>query len=86
MTAQQPGLVGYVRDQITPGLTAVGGFVKMCVLTAKALFRGPFQWRESVCSCEARCWWSRCVRCCAACSDAVRGGGQEYPRPLRWET
>ena len=48
VTAQQPGLVGYVRDQITPGLTAVGGFVKMCVLTFKALFRGPFQWREFI--------------------------------------
>lgn len=48
VTAQQPGLVGYVRDQIRPGLTAVGGFVKMCVLTFKALFRRPFQWREFI--------------------------------------
>ena len=48
MTAQQPGLVGYVRNQVTPGLTAVGGFVRMCVLTAKATFRSPFQWREFI--------------------------------------
>ena len=43
MTAQTPGFVDYVRDQVRPGLEAVGGFVKMCVLTGKALFRSPFQ-------------------------------------------
>ena len=48
MTAQTPGIVDYVRDQVKPGLTAVGGFVKMCVLTGKALFRRPFQWREFI--------------------------------------
>ena len=42
------GLVGYVRDQTRPALTAAGGFVKMCVLTGKALFRRPFQWREFI--------------------------------------
>ena len=47
MTAST-GVVGYVRDQIRPGLTAVGGFVRMCVLTAKALFKPPFQWREFI--------------------------------------
>jgi phospholipid/cholesterol/gamma-HCH transport system permease protein len=48
VTASTGGLVGYVRDQIRPGLQAVGGFVKMCLLTAKALFRRPFQWREFI--------------------------------------
>jgi phospholipid/cholesterol/gamma-HCH transport system permease protein len=42
------GLSGYVRDQTTPGLTALGGFARMLVLTGKALFRRPFQWRELV--------------------------------------
>lgn len=41
-------IVGYVRDQVRPGLTAVGGFVRMCVLTGKALFKPPFQWREFI--------------------------------------
>jgi phospholipid/cholesterol/gamma-HCH transport system permease protein len=48
VTASTGGLVDYVRDQIRPGLQAVGGFVKMCTLTAKALFRRPFQWREFI--------------------------------------
>ena len=47
MTAST-GVTGYVRDQVRPGLEAVGGFVRMCVLTAKALFRPPFQWREFI--------------------------------------
>ena len=41
-------LVGYVRDQVRPALDGVGGFVRMCVLTGKALFRPPFQWREFI--------------------------------------
>jgi phospholipid/cholesterol/gamma-HCH transport system permease protein len=41
------GIAGYIRDQVSPGLSAVGGFTKMCVLTGKALVR-PFQWREFV--------------------------------------
>ncbi len=41
------GLAGYVGDQVRPGLAAVGGFVRMCVLTARAL-RRPFQWREFI--------------------------------------
>jgi phospholipid/cholesterol/gamma-HCH transport system permease protein len=41
------GITGYIRDQATPALSAVGGFTKMCVLTGKALVR-PFQWREFV--------------------------------------
>ena len=47
MTAST-GLPGYVRDQVRPGLEAIGGFVRMCVLTGKALFRRPFQWREFI--------------------------------------
>ena len=47
MTASN-GVVDYVRDQTRPALTAVGGFSRMCVLTGKALFRPPFQWREFI--------------------------------------
>jgi phospholipid/cholesterol/gamma-HCH transport system permease protein len=42
------GVVDYVRDQTRPALTAVGGFARMCVLTGKALFKPPFQWREFI--------------------------------------
>ena len=45
MTAQS-GLIGYARKRTMPALGAVGGFARMCLLTAKALFRWPFQWRE----------------------------------------
>jgi phospholipid/cholesterol/gamma-HCH transport system permease protein len=41
------GIAGHVRDQSRPALEAVGGFFKMCVLTAKALLK-PFQWREFI--------------------------------------
>ena len=41
-------LTGYVRDQVRPALTAVGGFVRMCALVGKALLRPPFQWREFI--------------------------------------
>ena len=44
-------MVDYVRDQTKPALTAVGGFVRMCVLTGKALFKPPFQWREIILEC-----------------------------------
>lgn len=47
MTAAKGGFTGYVRDQTRPALEAVGGFVRMCTLTGKALFR-PFQWREFI--------------------------------------
>lgn len=47
MTAST-GLAGYVRDQASPALTVVGGFARMCVLTGKALFRAPLQWREFI--------------------------------------
>jgi phospholipid/cholesterol/gamma-HCH transport system permease protein len=42
------GLTDYVRDQLKPGLTAVGGFARMCVLTGNALFRRPFQRGELI--------------------------------------
>ncbi len=42
------GLVGYVRGQAKPVLESVGGFVRMAVLTGKALFKPPFQWREFI--------------------------------------
>jgi phospholipid/cholesterol/gamma-HCH transport system permease protein len=40
-------VTGYVRDQTTPALASVGGFARMCVLTAKALAR-PLHWREFI--------------------------------------
>jgi phospholipid/cholesterol/gamma-HCH transport system permease protein len=46
MTASRP-VTDYVRDQTRPALEAVGGFVRMCVLTGKALLQ-PFQWREFI--------------------------------------
>jgi phospholipid/cholesterol/gamma-HCH transport system permease protein len=46
MTASR-GVTDYVRNQSRPALEAVGGFVRMCVLTGKALLR-PFQWREFI--------------------------------------
>ena len=46
MTARTD-VVGYVRDQTRPALEAVGGFTRMCVLTARGLLR-PFQWREFI--------------------------------------
>ena len=42
------GLASYLRDQATPGLTILGGFARMCLLTGKALLRPPFQWRELI--------------------------------------
>ena len=49
MTATTPvGLVGYLRDQLTPPLTTVGGFARMCTLAGKALFRRPFHWAEFI--------------------------------------
>jgi phospholipid/cholesterol/gamma-HCH transport system permease protein len=46
MTASR-GVTDYVRNQSRPALEAIGGFVRMCVLTGKALLR-PFQWREFI--------------------------------------
>jgi phospholipid/cholesterol/gamma-HCH transport system permease protein len=42
------GLIDYVSDQTRPALVAVGGFFRLCVLTGKALFKPPFQWREFI--------------------------------------
>src|ERR1700730_12398333 len=52
-TSTGPHLVGYLRDQLQTPLTLIGGFFRMCVLTGKALFRWPFQWREFV----LQCWF-----------------------------
>ncbi|BBZ46351.1 membrane protein [Mycobacterium parmense] len=48
-----PYLVSYVRDQLQTPLTLIGGFFRMCVLTGRALFRWPFQWREFI----QQCWF-----------------------------
>ncbi len=53
MTTQQPRVADYVRDQLGPPVILVGGFFRMCVLTGKALFRTPFQWREFI----LQCWF-----------------------------
>ena len=39
MTTQNLGT--YIREQTRPGLEAVGGFVRMCVLVGRALLRPP---------------------------------------------
>ena len=53
MTTTQPRVTDYVRDQFGPGLVLIGGFFRMCVLTGKALFRFPFQWKEFI----LQCWF-----------------------------
>ena len=53
MTTTQPRVTEYVRDQFGPGLVLLGGFFRMCVLTGKALFRLPFQWKEFI----LQCWF-----------------------------
>ena len=53
MTTTQPRVTDYVRDQLGPPLVLVGGFFRMCVLTGKALFRFPFEWREFI----LQCWF-----------------------------
>jgi phospholipid/cholesterol/gamma-HCH transport system permease protein len=53
MVTTQPRVIDYVRDQLYPSLVLVGGFFRMCVLTGKALFRLPFQWKEFV----TQCWF-----------------------------
>jgi phospholipid/cholesterol/gamma-HCH transport system permease protein len=40
-------ITGRVRERIRPGTEVVGGFVRMSVLTAKALMK-PFEWREFI--------------------------------------
>ena len=46
MTTQS--VATYLRSQMQPGIDAVGGFYRTCVLTGKALFRRPFHWREAI--------------------------------------
>jgi phospholipid/cholesterol/gamma-HCH transport system permease protein len=41
-------ITAYLRGQIQPGIDAIGGFFRTCVLTGKALFRRPFQWQETI--------------------------------------
>jgi phospholipid/cholesterol/gamma-HCH transport system permease protein len=50
-TAVKPpdiGSVNNVGDKLQTPLVLVGGFFRMCVLTGRAMFRRPFQWREWV--------------------------------------
>ena len=53
MTTTQPRITDAVRDRLGPPLVLVGGFFRMCVLTGKALFRPPFQWKEFI----LQCWF-----------------------------
>ena len=53
VTTTQPRVTDYARDRLGPGVVLVGGFFRMCVLTGKALFRVPFQWREFI----MQCWF-----------------------------
>jgi phospholipid/cholesterol/gamma-HCH transport system permease protein len=53
VTTTQPRVTDYIRDQLGPGLVLIGGFFRMCVLTGKALFRFPFQWKEFI----LQCWF-----------------------------
>lgn len=53
MTTTQLRLTDYFREQARTPLDAIGGFIRMCMLTGKALFRRPFQWRESI----VQCWF-----------------------------
>ncbi|MGO8770074.1 MlaE family ABC transporter permease [Mycobacterium sp.] len=46
-------LVSYVGGQLRGPLAMVGGFARMCLLTGKALFRWPLEWRELV----VQCWF-----------------------------
>jgi phospholipid/cholesterol/gamma-HCH transport system permease protein len=39
---------GSVVNRLQTPLVLVGGFFRMCVLTGKAMFRRPFQWRELI--------------------------------------
>src|SRR5271155_791469 len=53
VTTTQPRVTDYLRDQLGPPLVLIGGFFRMCVLTGKALFRFPFQWKEFI----LQCWF-----------------------------
>jgi phospholipid/cholesterol/gamma-HCH transport system permease protein len=51
VTTTQPRLADWARDRMQPPMLLVGGFFRMCVLTAKALLRPPFQVREFILMC-----------------------------------
>jgi phospholipid/cholesterol/gamma-HCH transport system permease protein len=53
MVTTSHSVADYVREQLKSPLEMIGGFVRMCVLTGKALLRRPFQWREFV----LQCWF-----------------------------
>jgi phospholipid/cholesterol/gamma-HCH transport system permease protein len=48
VTAATAGDGYYLQDKARPALTAIGGFFRMCVLTAKATTKWPFEWREFI--------------------------------------
>ncbi|MGC2654894.1 MAG: ABC transporter permease [Mycobacterium sp.] len=48
MTTTQPRLTDDFRERAGTPLDLIGGFIRMCMLTGKALFRAPFQWREFI--------------------------------------
>jgi phospholipid/cholesterol/gamma-HCH transport system permease protein len=51
--ASNDTLVGYFKEQLDKPLNKIGGFVKMCALTFKALISRPFQWKEFI----LQCWF-----------------------------
>jgi phospholipid/cholesterol/gamma-HCH transport system permease protein len=53
VTTSTTTLIDYLHDRTKTPLTMIGGFFRMCVLTGKALFRRPFQWREFI----QQCWF-----------------------------
>ena len=53
MTTTSTDLLSYLSDHLRTPVTMVGGFFRMCVLTGKALFHWPFQWREFI----QQCWF-----------------------------
>jgi phospholipid/cholesterol/gamma-HCH transport system permease protein len=53
VTTSTTTLIDYLRDRTKTPLAMIGGFFRMCVLTGKALFRWPFQWREFI----QQCWF-----------------------------
>ncbi len=48
MTTTQPRLADYFGERAGTPLDLIGGFVRMCLLTGRALFRAPFQRREFI--------------------------------------
>jgi phospholipid/cholesterol/gamma-HCH transport system permease protein len=52
-TQEQPTVSEFARDRLQPPMLLLGGFFRMCVLTAKAVTQRPYQWREFV----QQCWF-----------------------------